>query len=160
MATTMTKERLIDRNVYYYIKNAMTAWYASLITVDSFNKVAASLPCVVVNEPTFDYESLELGTGSQLVTSTFVVDIFASSGGQATDIASKIRQLLEVNAPYIDFNVHFPEDVGYDAVAQRIGTLSFSEMRSEALVFDEFNDLSAIDKHRRIVTFTVECDQS
>lgn len=147
--------RNIILSIYYHIKDDFTDW-SRVAVLDSYSDVAKSLPCVVIDYAVGVFEHLQIGDEKFAGTNeAFRLQIYATKQGELRDMLDKCLTSLESSIAWIDYSTAFPDDAGYDPVAQKIGTLSVVNKPTAEPIHVGTESDSEIDRNRGVVTFSI-----
>lgn len=147
--------RNVILSVYYHINTGFTDW-SRVAVLDSYKNVDKSLPCIVVDYAIGAFSHLQVGDEKFDGTNeSFRLQIYATKQGELRDMMDKCLELLESQIVWIDYTTAFPDDAGYDPVAQKKGTLSVVDRPTAEPIHVGTESDSEIDRNRGIVSFNV-----
>jgi len=141
-------------SIFYAIKDFFDSpsWPSDVDVVAELPDVIAVLPTLVVGIQESPRQPLELGDSTfRNATTVVTVNCYARNHGEAEDLADTISEILESVLDWINYIKH-PGQAGFDAVAQKIGTLT---PRNVVVTILEVGDTSQskVDRFRSQVTF-------
>ena len=112
---SMTNTRMLTHNVYYFVASGLaTDWSTVNIIANAPNDITAlTLPTVAIVPERAVEEPLEIGTNTQIRTSTYIIQCYCKTDGQRDDLGDFLMNLFSENSvDFLDYNDGFPPTTG------------------------------------------------
>jgi len=143
-----------ERSVFYRVTDVFSDW-TSVVILNSRKNVAASTPCIVVEYQHSLPVPLEMGDAALTdVNSYYILSVYGKREGELVDILDKLYKAFATTFDFIDYSDAFPGQAGYDAAAQKIGTLDAYNI-DVMKIYTGLESLSLIDRYRGQVSFRI-----
>lgn len=157
MSTVYRIDRNIIKSVLKKITTLMESEYPTATVVKSFKEVSStSLPCICVRSGMEAHRKVEIGNNSTMRKKTVLLDIFATSDGERSDIKDYLIDNLKSGFPYYEYVISSSGRTVVVYSETQNGRLTIESIEDTPINFENDRDTVAeIDRYRHLLTLIV-----